>query len=1064
MALAVEIDLEPQEHCDVAFVTIAAGSRESAVELAERYATLPALEWTLRDAATEAAREVQRLGLEPARLAQIQQLTSLVLCPQVTSAERSLAIAANRIGQSRLWGLALSGDLPIVVVRVADPRDTLLLRLLVRAHQYWRRRAMHVDLVVLRSGVSGYVEPLREELFGLLHESGADELLGRRGGIHLLFADQIGEEERRLLEATARIVLDESAGPLERQLAAARVLPDELPSFQPGGWKGPEEATPELERPEELLFDNGMGGFSEDGREYVMHLEPGQSTPAPWSNVLANEDFGCVVTESGGGFTWAANSGENRLTPWTNDPIADPPTDVLYLRDEETAAIWTPTPGPAGRHTACQIRHGAGYTEWRQHSEGIASRLRIFVPPDAPVKIVRLQLRNQRTRCRRLTATYYVEWQLGALQSVSRPFVVSEYEPTARALLARNTWNPDFAARVAFVTSSLPVHGLTADRREFLGRDGDIELPAGLRRWGLSGRVEPGVDPCAALQVHLELPAEATAEVIFILGQGTSRAHAEALAREWQAPERVDRAWEELKAFWDHQLGAVRVRTPEPAFDLLINRWLLYQTLASRILARAGFYQAGGAIGFRDQLQDVLALLHADPARTRAHLLECASRQFEEGDVLHWWHPPSGRGVRTRCSDDLLWLPYAVGHYVEATGDASVLDEEVPFLRAPPLAADEDDRYGRFEAAPGPRSMFEHLERALEKGVTRGEHGLPLIGSGDWNDGMDRVGRGGRGESVWLAWFAITAVRSFASLCARRGDEQLAELWHRRAQEVQRAAEASAWDGEWYVRAFDDDGRPWGSAACEEARIDSIAQSWSVLSSAAAPERARRALAAAERELVREDERLVRLLWPPFDATPREPGYIKAYPPGVRENGGQYTHAAAWLGWAFAGLGDGDRAARVFRLINPIHRTADPVDALRYEREPYVIAADVGSVAPHVGRGGWSWYTGAAAWTWRLGVEAILGLRLREGGLVIDPCLPRDWGSFEAEIRGPAGTLLVRVEDPEHVGRGVLEISVDGVPHEATPLAFPTDGSLRKVHVRLGSRPASIASDGARAR
>ena len=1049
MALQVRLELEPQERRQLAFVTLVAGSRESLLELAHRYTTLSSLDWALGDAAAESGRELQRLGLDPARLPALQTLASLVLQPYRALRAEPAILTANRLGQPRLWGLGLSGDAPIVLLRTSDPRESGLLRVLIQGHQLWRRRGIHADLVVLRTGLSGYAEPLRERLFELLHETGAQELLGRPGGIHLLFADQMAEEERRLVEAVARVVLDDARGPLEQQLAGIAALPAELPRFEATGRAGPDEPTPALPRPTGLQFDNGLGGFSEDGREYVIHLEPGERTPAPWSNVLANDAFGSVVTESGGGFTWADNSGENRLTRWTCDPVADPPSEALYLRDEETTAIWTPTPQPAGDGAACQVRHGAGYTEWCRQSDGLAQEMRVFVPPDDPVKIVRLQLRNLWQRPRRVTATYYAEWLLGALPSASRPHVVCGYAPGLRALLARNPWTPDFAERVAFLASSLAPHGLTTDRQEFLGREGEPRRPAGLVRWGLSGQVRPGTDPCAALQVHLDVPAQGTAEVVFVLGQGRDREHAELLVRRWSEPDQTTRGFEELRRFWDDRLGAVRVKTPDPAFDLMTNRWLPYQTFVSRILARAGFYQAGGAIGFRDQLQDHLALLHAEPARTRAHILGCAARQFEDGDVLHWWHPPAGRGVRTRCSDDLLWLPYAVAHYVEATGDASILDEEIPFLRAPPLKQEEEDRYAAFEVSPQRRSLFEHCERALERGVTRGAHGLPLIGSGDWNDGMDRVGRRGRGESVWLAWFSIAAIQGFVGLCDRRGEEGLAERWRRRAGELGRAIQQAAWDGSWYVRAFDDDGRPWGAAACDECRIDSISQSWSVLSGAGASERAHQALRSAERELVLRGDAVIRLLWPPFDATPRDPGYIKAYPPGIRENGGQYTHAAAWLGWAFAEVGDRERAARILELLNPIHHAESHAAAVRYAVEPYVLAADIGSVAPHAGRGGWTWYTGSAAWTWRFGVERILGLRLRNGDLSIDPCLPPGWDGFEAEVRGPAGTLAIRVENPERVGRGLVEVEVDEGRREAGVVAFPTDGSTRRVHVRV---------------
>lgn len=1057
MALQVRITLDPNEDRQVAFLTIAAGSRETAVDIAERYAAFGTIEWTLNDASAHARDEIQRLGLEPDRLPELQMLLSLLIHPHPALRADPATILGNQLGQTRLWGFGLSGDWPILLVRVTDVEDTALLAILIRAHMLWRRRGIHVDLVILRIGTAGYLDPLRERILGLLRDAGALEMLGHRAGIHFLSADQVGEDGRRLLESVARIVLDDASGPLAGQVNGIAQRAPELPRFE-GAVRESVEDTAPLARPTDLVFDNGYGGFSADGGEYVIYLKPGESTPAPWCNVLANDHFGTIVTEVGGGFTWSENSGENRLTSWSNDPVTDAPGEAVYLRDEETAAIWTPTPQPAGS-AACVIRHGAGYSEWQQRSHGLEQSILAFVPGDEPVKIVRLRLANLRPHTRRITTTYYAEWLLGALGSVSRPYVVCEYEPACHALLVRNPWSADFADRVGFLTASRPPHGLTADRQEFLGREGSLRHPAALERWGLSGKVEAGDDSCAAFQVHLDIDAGATAEVVFILGQGANRAQAEALARRWQDPKVAERAFEDVVAHWDRLLGAIRVNTPDPAFDLMANRWLLYQTIASRVLARASFYQAGGAFGFRDQLQDMLAVLHVDPARVRAHILAAAARQFEEGDVLHWWHPPADRGVRTRCSDDLLWLPYVVSRYVEATGDDTILDETVAYLHAEPLHPEEHDRYDRFQTANVSGTLFEHCERALRRGITRGAHGLPLIGTGDWNDGMDRLGRAGRGESVWLAWFAIATMKSFAALCTRLDRDEAAAHWREEAEKLARAVEASAWDGEWYLRAFDDDGRPLGSKANEECRIDSISQSWAALSGSGSVERSSTALDSAARELIRENDRLIRLLWPPFDATPRDPGYIKAYPPGVRENGGQYTHAAAWLGLAFIERGDGDRAFRIFDLINPIGHAASRSEADHYRLEPYVIAADVASVAPHLGRGGWSWYTGSAAWTWRLAIEGILGVRRLGGGVAIAPCLPREWAFAEVEVRGPAGTLAFRIENSEGSGAEKVEVMIDGLRIADEVIKFPTDGAVTRVLVRLpGSAPASTSN------
>ena len=706
---------------------------------------------------------------------------------------------------------------------------------------------------------------------------------------------------------------------------------------------------------------------------------------------------------------------------------------------------------PSGQDVAHEIRHTAGRTQWRSNSEGLEQTLQVFVPPKDPVKIIELRLHNLWDRPRRITATYYAEWVLGTTRSAGGTFLVPEYDPEYEALLVRNPWSAEFSERVAFLAASLSPHGVTADREEFIGRNGSLGAPAALRRWGLSGVVEPAGDVCGAMQIHVELAPGETRSFHFVLGQGADRSQSLALVQRWRAAEAVESACRETRAFWDDLLDAVQVRTPDPAVDVMLNRWLLYQTIASRIFARSGFYQSGGAIGFRDQLQDMLGLLQIAPSRVRAHLIECASHQFAEGDVLHWWHPPSGRGVRTRCSDDLLWLPYATALYVEATGDDSILDEEVPFLEGAPLAAGEAERYARFGRGDRAFSLFHHCGRALERGVTRGARDLPLMGSGDWNDGMNRVGAGGAGESVWLGWFAISAMRGFIELCDRRNESDLAAHWRRRRTELARAVEAKGWDGEWYRRAIDDDGRAWGSNESEECRIDSIAQSWSVLSLSSMDERARTAISSAESSLVQADDRIVRLLWPPFDATLRDPGYIKSYPPGIRENGGQYTHAAAWLGWALVELREPDRAMRILRLINPIGHALDSDSLDRYRVEPYVLAADVAGVAPHIGRGGWTWYTGAAAWSWRLGVEGILGVQRVPGGVRVDPCIPTDWEWAEVRVRGPAGDLRIEISDPERVGHGVRQIEVDGKPIEDDFVSFPEDGVDRGIAVLLGA-------------
>ena len=882
--------------------------------------------------------------------------------------------------------------------------------------------------------------------------------MNRHGGTFVFAADQVPESELRHIEACARVVLDTRAGSLASQLGRVVDAPPKLPHF---------EATivdDAAERPRprpRLVLDNGTGGFTEDGREYVLEVAPGAPTPAPWCNVLANPEFGCLVSESSLGSTWSLNSGENRLTPWRNDPVFDTPSEVLYLRDEETAAVWSPTPLPAGRGGRTVVRHGAGYTTYERESHGLLQELTVFVPIDAPLKVARLRLTNTLPRHRRLTATYYAEWVLGSRRETQRPYIVSEVEQGQACLLATCGWSREFAGRVAFLASREEPHGFTADRTEFLGRRGDYAHPEGLERWGLSGRIDLGADPCAALQVHLDLEPGATRETHFVLGQARDRAEALELAKRYRDGTVVEMAWSALHAYWNDILGSIRVKTPEPSMDLMLNRWLLYQTVSSRVFGRTAFYQSSGAFGYRDQLQDVLALLHAAPAIARAHILDAAKHQFEEGDVLHWWHPPSGRGVRTRCSDDMAWLPYVTAEYVAATGDTGILDVSVPFLHGTPLKPDEHDRYAKYEASPNAATLFEHCRRAIERAVTAGVHGLPLMGAGDWNDGMNRVGAEGRGESVWLGWFLCAAMDRFAGLSTCQNDSSGATHWAARAEALRAKVADVAWDGAWYLRAFHDDGSLVGSAKSRECRIDSIAQSWAVLSRAkgdTGDSRMRAVVSAADEQLVHDTDRLVLLFWPPFDSTLHDPGYVRAYPPGVRENGGQYTHAATWLGFAHAALGDGQRAERIFRLLNPALRVRTAADVGRYRVEPYALAGDIYSCAPWIGRGGWTWYTGGAAWMWRLGIEAILGLRVEDGQLRIDPCIPPTWKGFEAWIRMGEQSVHVVIENPDHVASGVATTTLDGAKLDSSLILLdPSARGTREVHVRLGS-PARSAN------
>ncbi len=891
---------------------------------------------------------------------------------------------------------------------------------------------------------------MRGQLHRVLVRQNSEDWFNRSGGIFILYADQLSDPDRVLLETAARVVLDGAKGSLDQQLQALHQQPTRLPPFVGMRPRSAAEATPPVARPRDLVFDNGLGGFSADGREYVTYLAPGESTPAPWINVVASPNFGFTVSETGGGYTWWGNSQENRLTPWSNDPVADPPGEAIYLRDEETAEVWSPAPMPCPAPAPYLIRHGAGYSVFEHNSHGLKQRLQLFAVPDAPVKVVQLHLENTWALTRRITATFYAEWVLGVTRDAAQQYVVSEYDGDHQALLVHNRYNTEFGERVAFVAANKRLHGLTADRGEFLGRLGNRSHPAALDRVGLASAVQPGVDPCAALQLHVDLKPGQAEEVYFLVGQGANREEALRLVEQYQDAAQVDSAWKQTNQFWESLLGSVQVQTPDPAMNLMLNRWLLYPTLACRLWGRSALYQSSGAFGFRDQLQDVMALVHAAPHLAREHILEAAKHQFDAGDALHWWHPPSGRGVRTRSSDDLLWLPYVTAHYVSATGDEAVLDEKIPFRKGDPLKPGEAERYDQYATTAKAYTLYEHCRRALEKGTTAGVRGLPLMGSGDWNDGMNRVGIAGRGESVWLGWFLGATLKGFAELCDLRGDKEQAATYRQRADALGKTVEANAWDGAWFRRAYYDDGTPLGSVANKECQIDSIAQSWAVLSGMSETAHAEQAMESLANRLVLPADQLLLLFTPPFDRTPRDPGYIKGYPPGIRENGGQYTHGALWAVLAFAELGQGDRAAALFRMLNPIYHGDTPARVARYAVEPYVVAADIYSTPPHAGRGGWTWYTGSNAWMYRVGLEAILGVSRAGNSLKINPCIPKDWSGFQLTYRFGAASYQISVENPHGVSQGVQQVLLDGKILADHEIPLSKDDGRHEVRVLLG--------------
>ena len=1048
VAIQCRITLDPQQSVTIDMASGIGDTREAALSLVEKYQDRRLADRVFELAWTHSQVVLRQINATETDAQLYGRLASTVIYANASLRADPAVLTKNRRGQSGLWGYAISGDLPIVLLQIGDPGHIDLVRQLVQAHAYWRLKGLAVDLVIWSEDHAGYRQQLQEQIMGLIAAGIEAHVIDRPGGIFIRRAEQISNEDRILFQSVARAIITDGRGPLAEQINRRGPVERRVAQLMPTRIHRPEVWTPGALPRLDLILSNGLGGFALDGREYVIAPAPGQMTPAPWVNVLANPHFGTVISESGLAYTWAENAHQFRLTPWHNDPVSDSSGEAIYLRDEESGHFWSPTSLPSPGAMPYVTRHGFGYSVFEHRSGGIRSELWVYVAVDAAVKFSVLKVRNESGRRRRLSATGYVEWVLGDLRAKSSMHVTTEVDPKSGALFARNPYNPDFGDWTTFFDVDDAARTFTGDRTEFLGRNGTLRNPAAMARSRLFGKTGPALDPCAAIQVSFELSDGQEREIIFRLGVGRDAESTSNLVRRVRGATAARSALEAVRQYWKHTLGAVQVETPDESLNVLANGWLLYQTLACRVWARSGYYQSGGAFGFRDQLQDVMALVHAEPRLVRAHLLLCASRQFREGDVQHWWHPPSGRGVRTHCSDDYLWLPLATCRYVLSTGDTGVLDEPVHFLEGRPVNAEDDSYYDLPDRSDEVASLYQHCVRAIVRALSFGEHGLPLIGSGDWNDGMNLVGRHGRGESVWLAFFLSEVLKQFAALARLHGDPSFAEHCNAERMRLRGSIEENGWDGEWYRRAYFDDGSPLGSAINQECQIDSIAQSWSVLAGANDGKRARMAMDAIYQRLVRRDDALIQLLDPPFDKSDLDPGYIRGYVPGVRENGGQYTHGAIWAVMAYAALGDSTRAWELLTMINPVNHTRSPEGTAIYKVEPYVVAADVYALKPHTGRGGWTWYTGSAGWMYRLMVESLLGLRLEVDKLYVAPCIPADWQAFKMNYRYRETVYRIAVLQTRD-GTGEMSVTVDGVAQDENTIPLVDDRREHAVEVRM---------------
>ncbi len=1060
LSLRVNLRIPAKANIEIAFSTGIAKNRDEALELSDRYHDIHSFERESKLAWTKSQVDLRHLNIDSSTAYLFQKLAERILFSDTSLRPPTHHRSANINIQSSLWSCGISGDLPIVVVRINHQKEMVFVRTLLRCHEYLRSKGLIYDLVILNEQETTYYQELQDSIQQQIRGLGSQGWINKSGGVFVLRGDVTPKKVIAHIQSVSRVslVADE---PLKDQLE--RKTPKEVypPHLQ---------TTPLLahHHDKSLIpivpvfahdFFNGYGGFSKSGKEYIITLHPGLWTPAPWINVIGNKlGFGFQISESGSGFTWALNSQANRLTPWSNDPVSDPPGEILYLRDDESGELWNPTPLPIRGESTYTIRHGHGYTTFETVTHGIQHELTQFVSKDEPIKISILKIKNLTNQTRKITLTTYTEWVLGTQREKTAPYLICDIDQNSKAIFARNPHDNEFASKMAF--ADLKSHSIktedgqpnfqyTCSRKEFIGRNGNYIKPEALKRMGLSKRKGTGHDPCAAIQTSFKIEPQEEKEFSVLLGQEESAELARALIEKYRNLSEVKLAFENVSQEWAKRIGTIQIKTPDLAMNTLMNGWLFYQVLSCRFWSRTAFYQSGGAYGFRDQLQDCMAFVYSAPHLAREHILRASEHQFKEGDVQHWWHPPNARGVRTRMSDDLLWLPFVTHFYLQVTGDRAILEEKTHFLEAPLLNPKEEDSYGHPQVSNETGTLFEHCIRAINRSLTLGAHQLPLMGTGDWNDGMNRVGFEGKGESVWLGWFLYRVLEDFIPYCDNQNLNANRNLYQNHLSVLKEALEKNAWDGNWYKRAFFDDGSPVGSVTSDECKIDSIAQSWAVISKAGDLERSKTAMNKVYDLLVKRDKKMVLLFSPPFDRSEKDPGYIKGYVPGVRENGGQYTHAAVWALMAFAELNEGEKAFELFQMLNPILHSQNFSDANAYKIEPYVIAADVYSEKTHEGQGGWSWYTGSSSWYYRAGLESILGFQLRANKLKLKPCIPKNWKEYEILYSYGKSSYSIEVRNPLGLNVGNISFELDGIAVQTAEVTLVDDGKRHKIIATL---------------
>ncbi|PJI07746.1 MULTISPECIES: GH36-type glycosyl hydrolase domain-containing protein [Clostridium] len=1043
MSLRRRIKIRPGKTIRISYITAAADSKKNVLAICKKYSFYGSIKRAFEIAATGAQVSMGYLGIKSSEANVYELMASKILFLSDNLKNRDYYIKNINKNQPALWGYGISGDLPILLLIVRYESDIGIVKQMIKAHEYFQTKGLGVDLIIINLMDNSYIQNFQDTINDLINRSNVRLDRYKSGKTFLFNKALMPEEDMKFLIGIAKLVIDSDKGLLIAQLKTKDHEKDEMPNLESHEIKY--DIKPYKFSINALKFFNEYGGFDEKSNEYVIILNDSKNTPAPWINVISNEKFGFHVSEIGSAYTWSENSRENKITPWDNDPVSDTLGEALYVRDEVTGKYWSISPEPVRDNDDYIIKHGFGYSSFSHYKEGIVGNMTMFVPMEESTKVIILKLKNNTEVERKLSATYYSRLVLGVTPEHTKQYISTYLDMNSKVIYARNPYSTSFGNLYAF----LKIYGgydesFTGSRKEFIGKENNIHGPAAIKKIRLSNEVGSGIEACMAENVKINLNPGEEKEIVIMLGEEKSLIELKNLTDKYSSVQNAENELSKTKEYWRSMLTSIAVKTPDDSMNIMMNGWLMYQLVSCRLWARTAFYQSGGAYGFRDQLQDTMPLSFVKPEMTRKQILISASRQFLEGDVQHWWHPVVNSGIRTRFSDDLLWLPYVTLDYIRNTGDYSILDEIVSYIEDEPLKEGEDERYNLTKTSDKKGTIYEHCIKAIDKALKFGIHNIPLMGSGDWNDGMNTVGNKGKGESVWLGWFLYSILKNFKDVAKMKKDEYRSERYLELSDFVRESIEKNAWDGNWYRRAYFDDGTPLGSAQNDECQIDSLAQSWGLISGGAKHERAKVAMKSIEKYLVKEDKGMVLLLTPPFDDSKLNPGYIKGYVPGVRENGGQYTHAATWVILAMTKLGDGKKAWKLFNMINPINHTKSFYDCQTYKVEPYVMAADVYAKEPYVGRGGWTWYTGTAGWMYRVGIEGILGLKLKEGmGFTIEPCIPDKWSSYSMQYKVKNNIYNINIH---RTGKKTIVLDGDNVTGGIVPFL---DGGEHNVEVTI---------------